>query len=220
MVDAGMDSTGADVQALLAAMGEDARSIRALLITHWHNDHAAGARATRELSGCAVHYHVAEEPWLSRATARGGLRGWLAKRVPERVPERGVGVLLIGLLGEAIPEAVAATHYLEDGWVVAEDFEVIATPGHTPGHTSFYYRPERTLFAGDALATIGGQIRFMARPVTPDLTAARRSMERCLSRDIGALCPGHREPLTKGVERACDRMREHLAMGGRWPLLG
>jgi glyoxylase-like metal-dependent hydrolase (beta-lactamase superfamily II) len=216
LVDAGMDSSGADVQALLSAMGQDARAIRALLITHWHNDHAAGARATQESSGCKVHYHIAEEPWLSRETARGGLRGWLAKRVPER----GIGVLLIGLLGEAVPEAVAATDYLEDGRVVAEDFEVIATPGHTPGHTSFYYRPERTLFAGDALATIGGQVRFMARPVTLDLPAARRSMERCLSRDIGALCPGHCEPLTKGVERACDRMREHLAAGRRWPLLG
>ena len=53
-----------------------------------------------------------------------------------------------------------------------------ATPGHTPGHVSFYYAPERALFAGDALAVIGDRVRFMARPVTPDLAAARASMRR------------------------------------------
>jgi glyoxylase-like metal-dependent hydrolase (beta-lactamase superfamily II) len=216
LVDAGMDSTGADIQALLAAMGQSERSINAILLTHWHNDHAAGARAIQTRSGCPVYYHAADQPWLSRAAARGGLRGWIAKRVPEW----GVGVLLIGLLGEAVPEAVNAADYVKDGQAVTGSFEVIETPGHTPGHVSFYYRSERVLFAGDALAVIGGRVRFMARPVTLDLPAARRSMERCLSLDIQVLCPGHREPLTAGVAAECDRMRRHLSDGGRWPLLG
>ena len=190
--------------------------VQTILLTHWHNDHAAGARATQERTGCSVLYHSAEQPWLTRAAARHGLRGWLAKRIPEW----GIGVLLIGLLGEAIPEAVEATEYLRDRQVVAGGFEVIETPGHTHGHVSFYYPKERALFAGDALAVIGGRVRFMARPVTLDVTSARRSMERCLSMDIGVLCPVHREPLTNGVEAACDRMRRHLAAGGRWPLLG
>jgi glyoxylase-like metal-dependent hydrolase (beta-lactamase superfamily II) len=131
-----------------------------------------------------------------------------------------VGVLFIGLLGEAVPEAVEAAEYIKDGQIVAGGFEVIETPGHTPGHASFYYRLERVLFAGDALAVIDGRVRFMARPVTLDVPAARRSMERCLSLDIQVLCPGHREPLTAGVAAECDRMRRHLADGGRWPLLG
>jgi glyoxylase-like metal-dependent hydrolase (beta-lactamase superfamily II) len=216
LIDAGMDSTGADIQALLAAMGQSEKSVKAVLLTHWHNDHAAGARAIQRRSGCSVYYHADERPWLSRAAARGGLRGWIAKRVPEW----GVGVLLIGLLGEAVPEAVQAADYLKDGQIVAGGFEVVETPGHTPGHASFYYRPERVLFAGDALAVIGGRVRFMARPVTLDVPTARRSMERCLALDIQLLCPGHREPLTHGVAVECDRMRRYLFNGGRWPLLG
>lgn len=216
LIDAGMDSTGADMQALLAAMGQPEQSVRAILLTHWHNDHAAGARATHDRTGCAVHYHLADQPWLSRTTAQGGLRGWLAKRIPEW----GIGVLLIGLLGEAVPEAVQATEYLKDGQILLGGLKVIETPGHTPGHVSFYYPPERALFAGDALAVIGPDVRFMARPVTMDLVAARQSMERCLSLDIAVLCPGHRTPLTKDVEPACDRMRRHLAARGSWPLLG
>lgn len=216
LVDAGMDSTGADVRALLEGMGEAESSIRAVLLTHWHNDHAAGAKATKERTGCGVYYHGADEPWLSRASARGGPAGWLARRIPEW----GIGVLFIGLLGEAVPEAVTADGHLSDGDVVAGGFEVVATPGHTPGHVSFYYPPERALFAGDALAVIDGRVRFMARPVTMDVAAARRSMEWCLARDIAVLCPGHREPLTEGVGAACEEMRRHLAAGGRWPLMG
>lgn len=185
LVDAGMDSTGADIQALLAAMDQPEQSVRAILLTHWHNDHAAGAKATQERTGCEVYYHAADQPWLSRSVARGGIRGWLAKRIPEW----GVGVLLIGLLGEAVPEAVVATGYLMQGQIVAGEFEVLETPGHTPGHASFYYCPERALFAGDALAVIGGRVRFMARPVTMDLPTARRSMEQCLSLDIGVFLP-------------------------------
>jgi glyoxylase-like metal-dependent hydrolase (beta-lactamase superfamily II) len=115
---------------------------------------------------------------------------------------------------------VQAAEYLKNGQIVAGGFEVVETPGHTPGHASFYYKPERVLFAGDALAVIGGRVRFMARPVTLDVPAARRSMERCLSLDVHVLCPGHREPLTDDVEAECDRMRRYLSEGGRWPFLG
>lgn len=216
LVDAGMDSTGADVQALLTAMGEPLTAVRAILISHWHNDHAAGAKVTKQASGCRVFFDAAEAPWLSRQTAKLGWRNWLAKRMPEWGP----GILMIGLLGEAVPEAVEATDHVEDGQVILDDFQVISTPGHTPGHTSFYYRPEQTLFAGDALAHINGRVRFMARPVTPDLAEARRSMEKCLALDIATLCPGHQRPLTNNVPAACAQMREYLAAGGRWPLFG
>ena len=55
LVDAGMDSTGADVEALLRAMRAPGESVRAILLTHWHNDHAAGASATQQRCACSVH---------------------------------------------------------------------------------------------------------------------------------------------------------------------
>jgi hypothetical protein len=81
------------------------------------------------------------------------------------------------------------------------------------------YKPERGLFAGDGVAFINREIRFMARPVTLDLVQARRSMEKCLSLRPQFVCPGHREPL-QAAEAACESMLQHLASGGRWPLLG
>ena len=144
------------------------------------------------------------------------MRRWLSNQIPEW----GVLVLAKGLLGEATPRAVLAQHLVEDGDVILDDFDVITTPGHTEGHVCYFYRPANALFAGDALAVIDGAIRFMARPVTPDLEAARASVAKCLELNPKLICPGHREPLTAGVESACDAMRSYLRSGGPWPLLG
>ena len=73
---------------------------------------------------------------------------------------------------------------------------------------------------GDALAVINGRIRFMARPVTPDLMEGRKSLCRCLSLEPVIICPGHREPFAKRVTEACSEVSEYLDAGGRWPVLG
>jgi glyoxylase-like metal-dependent hydrolase (beta-lactamase superfamily II) len=216
VVDAGMDSQGADVHAGLTALGATAHDVRAILLTHWHNDHSAGAQAIHVLSGAPVFYHRGDERQFTGEAGATGVRRWLS----DRIPEVGVLVLFKGLLGESAPRAVSAQHFVEDGEIVLDDFEVLATPGHTPGHVSYFYRPARALFCGDALAVIDGRIRFMARPVTLDTEAARRSLERCLELRPEIVCPGHREPLVDTAAGACERMRVYLAAGGRWPLLG
>ncbi len=215
LIDAGMDSDGADVHAGLRHLNADVKDVRAILLTHWHNDHSAGAQAIHAACGAPVYYHRADEPQFTRKAGAKGFRGW----VSDRIPEVGLFVLFKGLLGEAAPRAVAAQHFVQDGDVVLDAFEVVATPGHTSGHVSYFYRPARALFAGDALAVVDGRIRFMARPVTLDLVAARASIEKCLSRDPQLVCPGHREPLTDAGP-ACAAMLAYLQSGGKWPLLG
>ena len=216
LIDAGMDSDGDDVHIGLRAMNATPDEIRAVLLTHWHNDHAAGAHALHELTGAPVYYHHGDEPFYTGRAGATGVRRWLS----DRIPEWGVFVLAKGLLGEATPRAVTAQHFVEDREIVLDDFQVITTPGHTPGHVCYFYKPEEALFAGDALAVIRGQIRFMARPVTPDIDNARASIEKCLELRPQIVCPGHREPLTIGVASACATMRTYLRTHGPWPLLG
>jgi glyoxylase-like metal-dependent hydrolase (beta-lactamase superfamily II) len=215
LVDAGMSSEAEDVLTGLDALAARPADIRAILLTHWHNDHAAGARVAHDLSGAPIYHHRGDEPYFTGAAGARGLRG----KVSDLVPEWGVLVLAKGLLGEAVPRPVAADGFVDDGEIVLDDFLVIATPGHTSGHVSYFYRPEQALFAGDALAVIAGRIRFMARPVTLDLPSARRSMEKILTLRPRFVCPGHREPLANAGE-ACEDMLKYLAVGGRWPILG
>jgi len=216
LVDAGMDSDGLDIHVGLREMNASPSEICAVLLTHWHNDHAAGAHAFHELTGAPVYYHRGDERYFTGRAGATGVRRWLS----DQIPEWGILVLAKGLLGEATPRAVTAQHFVEDGDVILDDFEVITTPGHTEGHVCYFYRPASVLFAGDALAVIDSRIRFMARPVTPDLEAARASVEKCLAFDPQVICPGHREPLTIGVESACDVMRSYLRSGDPWPFFG
>ena len=216
LVDAGMDSDGADVQAGLEALGAAAADVKAILLTHWHNDHTAGAQWIHERSSAPVFYHRADEKFFNGSGGATGVRKWLS----DQIPELGVMVLAKGLLGESTPRPVDADTYVNNGDVVMDLFDVIATPGHTAGHVSFFYRPERALFAGDALAVIDRKIRFMARPVTLDQASARQSMMRCLTMNPALVCPGHREPLIDDVERAVADMRRYLESNGPWPLLG
>lgn len=115
---------------------------------------------------------------------------------------------------------MTADHFVADREIIEEEFRVLATPGHTAGHVAYLHQPTRTLFCGDALAVVANKLRMMARPVTPDLSAARSSALQCLRQRAAIICPGHRGPLTENVKEECDRLRSYLEAGGRWPLLG
>jgi glyoxylase-like metal-dependent hydrolase (beta-lactamase superfamily II) len=69
-VDAGMSSEGADVSAGSKELGAGPSDIRAILLTHWHNDHVAGARKMHVLSGAPVFYHDSDTRILYRRSWR------------------------------------------------------------------------------------------------------------------------------------------------------
>jgi glyoxylase-like metal-dependent hydrolase (beta-lactamase superfamily II) len=213
LIDAGMKTDGSDVLAGLAHWSCPISSVRAIFITHWHNDHSAGAAEIEARSGCAVYYAEAEAPQLTRATASVGLAGWLS----DAIPEAGPLVLAKGLLGSAPMAAVEASAYLSEGDIV-EGLVVMETPGHTVGHLSFWDPKERMLFAGDAFATIDGELRFMSRVVTENLDTARASMAKCARLDMRWACTGHREPMRVHSEHI--RRFSDLIEAPDWPLLG
>ena len=77
--------------------------------------------------------------------------------------------------------------------------EVIASPGHTPGHVSFLDIRDRTLYTGDAYSTLGGvATAAKGRPSVPagddrDLAQTDRGRERqgAAGAGAGAARPGH-----------------------------
>src|SRR4051812_17957758 len=129
LIDAGMDSSGGDMLYALALIGRSVEDVKAILLTHWHNDHSAGACEVQRLSGARIYYHKKEEKYFTRETASIGLRAKLS----EAIPESGPLVLLKGLLGSAPARAVEATRCVNHNELIEGDFRVIETPGHTDG---------------------------------------------------------------------------------------
>jgi glyoxylase-like metal-dependent hydrolase (beta-lactamase superfamily II) len=79
---------------------------------------------------------------------------------------------------------------------------VLDTPGHSPGHVSFWWPERRLLIAGDALFprfTPGKHdVRLPFAGLTADMDEAKRSVKKLAGLDIDVLCLGHGKPFTSG----------------------
>lgn len=160
---------------------------QALLVTHAHIDHAGAAAGVVDKWAVSAYLHPDDE-WLAadpmaqlRSLFGGVLPGWLED-------------------GFDPPESWSA---LEDGVsldLAGTTFEVLHTPGHTPGHCCFFVPVEGILFSGDQL--FAGSIGRTDLP-GGDYGQLMRSMaERVLTLDDDTtVLPGHGPATTIAHER-------------------
>jgi glyoxylase-like metal-dependent hydrolase (beta-lactamase superfamily II) len=75
--------------------------------------------------------------------------------------------------------------------------EVIAAPGHTPGHVAFLDHRDRTLYCGDAFSTLGGMAttaKVNPRFPLPGIATWHRPTELQSARALRALDPARLAP--------------------------
>jgi glyoxylase-like metal-dependent hydrolase (beta-lactamase superfamily II) len=69
---------------------------------------------------------------------------------------------------------------------------VLHTPGHTPGHASYYHPGYRVLIAGDAVGpALGGRLRAPQPVYCEDNGQARKSIAKLAALDVDLICCGH-----------------------------
>jgi glyoxylase-like metal-dependent hydrolase (beta-lactamase superfamily II) len=139
-----------NARAILAAAEEAGGSIRRIALTHAHGDHVGSLKALHEELPDA-------EILISTRDAR-FLRG--DKSLDPDEPQ-------VKLRGSYPTVDVQPTRMLEPGERVGS-LEVVASPGHTPGHVAYLDTRDRTLIAGDAYQTLGGiAVSGKIRPLFP-----------------------------------------------------
>ncbi len=208
LVDAGWESDLSRIQEAAADLvGHDAAPA-AIILTHDHPDHAGAARALAVRWACQVLVHPAE-----LAIARGSFAAMWRHAGPL---DRYIILPAISALGprrrDAILERNSLTPVLEvlgpDGGIPwLPGWRWVHTPGHTPGHVSFYRADDGVLITGDALVTL--QVNTLAGMVrgrqglcgppwytTADPVAARASIRTIASLEPRVLASGHGDPLT------------------------
>lgn len=120
-------------QATLSWAEEHAASGRVALVvnTHWHSDHVGG-NALLQSRGAGVAAAAVDADALGRRDETCCLAEYLDQPVAPYAVDEVVADGQVIRLGEA-------------------DWQVIATPGHTPGHVCLWQPEERLLVTGDAL---------------------------------------------------------------------
>jgi len=152
----------------------------------------------REISAHALtHAHVDHFGASHAICTRRSLPMWCGEADVEAV-EAGKMVSKGGRLVPG-PKAHPISRALREGDVVA-GFTVLHTPGHSPGHLSYWRESDRTLLCGDVMwgwnpFLLRGDLRAPAWSVTPDPALNRASARRLAELDPALVCFGHGPPL-------------------------
>jgi hydroxyacylglutathione hydrolase len=165
------------------------RSIAAHTLTHAHIDHYGASHAICERLEIPL---------------------WCGAQDVEAV-ESGK---MVGAGGRMLPAAKAhpVARALKEGDEVA-GFTVLDTPGHSPGHVSYWRESDRVLICGDVMwgynpFRLSGDIREPFPFVSPDPRLNRASARRLAALRPSLVCFGHGPPLRDSARftAAVDRL--------------
>jgi glyoxylase-like metal-dependent hydrolase (beta-lactamase superfamily II) len=195
LIDAGVvGSANAIRKAAARRFGERSRPA-AIVMTHGHFDHVGALEGLAEAWDVPIYAHELELPYLDGSAA-----------YPPPDPKVGGGVM--SAMSGLFPRGpVNVRRWLRtlppDGSVpVMGGWQWVHTPGHTPGHVSFWRPSDRTLIAGDAFITTRQESAYavaLQKPemhgppmyYTQDWADARRSVELLASLEPEFVVCGH-----------------------------
>lgn len=171
---------GGDVDLLLAEVEREKVELVEIWLTHGHLDHAGGAQELRERLAISVIGPAIEDKfWLDAIEQHSALYGITGMR------------------------NVTPNQWLKEGDTLSlgqETLSVYFTPGHTPGHLTFFHSKQKLAWVGDVL--FAGSIGRTDFPQS-DLSQLLQSVTNKLwplGNDV-TFIPGHGPQSTFGHER-------------------
>ena len=188
---------GAD--ALVRAARQHGGAIRRVALTHGHGDHVGSLDALKEQLGDEVEVSM---PELDARIHAG-----------EKVAD--------GKLPGSWPELRTAPDVRLEAGARVGSLEVVAAPGHTPGHVAFLDTRDRALLVGDVFTTYG-RVAVASHFTLPFPLAASATWDKPLNLESAQalralepslLCPGHGSAVASppaAMDRAIARAERAL----------
>lgn len=210
LVDAGMPMSAQQIiNEVECRFGINARP-DAILLTHGHFDHVGAVIELVKHWDVPVYAHELELPYLTGqqayphpdSTVEGGLVAKMSPYFPNHPINLGNNVHILPKDG-SVPNL--------PGW------KWVHTPGHTPGHVSFFRDEDNALIAGDAFVTVKQESLYKViiqeqeisgppRYFTTDWPAAWQSVKKLEELKPSVAVTGHGIPMTG------DQLSESLSM--------
>lgn len=176
--------------------GEGTRP-EAIILTHGHFDHAGSAGTLAQEWGVNIYAHRLELPYLTGKSKYppidptvGGFMANMARFLPNRSYDYSP---FMRELPVDTPPAML-------------DWRIIETPGHTPGHVSFFRESDQVLLPGDAFCTLNqdsviavltmkAEVSIPPPYYTMDWESAYDSVARLSELNPNVIGAGHGEPM-------------------------
>lgn len=142
MIDAGMVGEPFLIRRLVRRLGLKPNSVKAILLTHGHLDHAGNLAWLKEWTGARVLAHAEETRHVAGTYPYTGTAKWCGRLET-------AGRFLFRYRATAIDQ------FLNDGDELPYwgGLRAVHLPGHTAGHCGFYSAKHDLLFSGDMFAS-------------------------------------------------------------------
>ena len=206
IVDAGVPGYWGDLATELVAMGRSLEDVRAILLTHGHDDHRGLAERAR-LAGVGSRVHE-----LDAALARKEVPNPAKLAGPVRL-RPAAGFLLFALrTGLFRSPGVKEVETFGDGATLDLPGapRVVHAPGHTPGSCALHFPDHDALFVGDSLNTYSVATGWHGPQLSPfnaDRAQALDSLARLEAIDATYVLPGHGAVWRQGARDAVKEAR-------------
>lgn len=193
LVDTGISGSSKRIQAALTALGLKPADLASVYLTHHHADHVGGMPGMRAWAPEVEILAPAHEAEI------------IAGKQPIDPSSNGVFRAIQGW--QRLP-VVPVSRTLCEGETVA-GFRVIATPGHSLGHTSLLSDEHALLLTADAFGAMPRKLRVGVRKAfCADPAMARRSAEKLLGEEYRTVVFSH-GPVLRGNPK--DQLRQIVA---------
>lgn len=210
LIDAGLKWSAEKIKTAAKELFGHTRPV-VILLTHGHFDHIGALSSLIDEWGTPVYAHALELPYLTGQssyppadpTVGGGMMAWMSFMYPKGPAN----------FREAIRPLPA-----DNSVPGLDDWKYLHTPGHAPGHVSYFRDSDKVLIAGDAFVTTRAEsaiyaltgMKHLSGPpkyLTCNWASAKQSVMKlnALSPEVAAT--GHGKPMRgEELQQSLDRL--------------
>ncbi len=192
LIDAGLPGSHRKILKYIEDLGRHPADLKRILVTHSDIDHVGSLAALKKATGARVYASAIEAEAIKT--------GKPSRQIQYRRTLRRILMNIVGRMVKASP--VGIDEVLSEGQTlpVLGGLKALETPGHTPGHLSFFSPSQGVLFAGDSMVSDAQGGLHSSRPeLTWDQSKAADSTRRQANLKPGIVCPGHGPVVTEAA---------------------